>query len=786
MERGRVRRLPYATPAVRCMTGSQRSASTGKTSPQTSLVAPAILSALSLALPAALYVVAAADSISGTRAMSATVAVAIVAMLGIIYVALVVHARRSGPAILAGVAASLSVVGVLGLLVALLFAKLDATLGGSGSGVVVLVPLVFIAVQYMVARWAKRVAGPSRRLRSEGAFQLGVAVPLLFAMGVSAARGIPRSVELQQFVADNAARDRARADLFALYACADAHHARDPHHDYPATLEALGASGERCLPASVASGKRGDWTFAYTARPSTDDSAAAFTVRATPSRTSETATMLTIDQHGIIREDWLTGNRTPLFRPDPPGLDMLLAIRECEHDYRLARRKPPAGLNVLRAFADSSRLTAVTRCIRLRNLGGRLEWAQYGRPVAADEWTGKEYHLAFHPRYTGDSSLVAWEARPVTFGATGVWSYLALSSGAIHGTTESRAATTDDAIIPRCEFGAPPAGSGQCVPGSSPPPNATLVVDSVVDARGFTVRLVDATDSTAEGTAAGFEYAFSCDGLENNNFVRDSSRTCRAQWSADSVSVTARIRNRDLAVREYTRRVRVRQPRLATELARPDPIVLGDVLELDARDATRNPREIVEYTIRIGDAPPETRSFPANRALLHCRAATSQQAFDCAYPAKPGKYDVRLTAHARTGDTTLTTQALISAPQLLRLPATTHDTVHAAGNGEYLVVELLANWPAEHGQTRLVRDAVGAGDIGPEPPHIGTVQGIYAERAERASDGRTVVPIAFRWSELLESGAVVPGTRALVLSGRRGHVHDFVPYKQLIPVTVEK
>jgi hypothetical protein len=139
-----------------------------------------------------------------------------------------------------------------------------------------------------------------------------------------------------------------------------------------------------------------------------------------------------------------------------------------------------------------------------------------------------------------------------------VWSYLLLSNGAIHATAEQRHASTADAVIPRCEFGNPPAGHAQCVPGSSSPPSARLVVDSVVDADGFTVKLAGARDATAENEGAGFQYAFIC-GVGAGGFARDSVRNCRAPRTGDSLTITARVRNRDLATREYTQRVRVRR-----------------------------------------------------------------------------------------------------------------------------------------------------------------------------------------------------------------------------------
>ncbi len=753
-----------------------------------SLTILALLSAASLALPTAFYYLTLVNSASDRRATSNAATLAVVLVVAAIYAFLVLRAGDARPAIVAGVSTSLGVLGVIALAPVLLLVELDSGSRDSASRNLLIAVLAYAVVQFPIALAARQLAGKARRFRTERAYYLGIAVPVMFAIGVSAAETIPRRMEEQQFVAAYEAREQVRPDLFALYACAAAHRARDPRHDYPASLEALGPDGDKCLPVALASGEQRGWTFTYTRRTSTADSAAGFTVNAAPQRGGTSAKVLTIDEQGLVREGWMNTTLAPPFRPTPPALAMLIAIRECDKIYRASHGGPPSDLIVLRAFVDSSsRGSDAPGCYRLKTVSEDEAWADYGQTRRQYQWLGKFYSLTVHRRYSGDPSLVAYEVRPSRFGVTGVWSYLGLSSGTMYGTTEPRAATTGDAVIPRCEFGQARDGSAQCVPGSSAPPNATLVVDPVVAAGDFKVSLADAADSTAEGTAAGFQYAFSCAAQQGNEFVKDSSVTCSAPWNVDSLEVEARIRNRDFAEREYTRWVRVTRPPLAVSLTTPRPVVLGDVLVLEPRGAGRDRREQLDYAVQIGDAAPTTRSLPGADTLLRCRAATSQQSFQCMYPAKPGRYAVHLKVRGWHGDSaSAITQATVSQPKLLRLPPAMKSVVHVGGAYDFLVVELLVDWPAEHGQTRLVRDAVGSGDIARDPPRIGTVRGIYPERAQRASDGLTVVPIAFPWSELVKSGAVVRGTREIVLDGTQGSVHDLVQYRQRIAVEVRR
>lgn len=266
---------------------------------------------------------------------------------------------------------------------------------------------------------------------------------------------------------------------------------------------------------------------------------------------------------------------------------------------------------------------------------------------------------------------MAYEARPTKWGVTGIWSCLALSPGAIHGTTEPRAATTADVAIPLCEFGAPPAGSPQCIPGNLPPPDATLVVHSVADARGFTVALVGAADSTGartpdsttqhapDATAPEFQYSFSCDGMENNVFVKEASHSCHPHWRTDSVQVRARIRNRDLTMREYTRWVHLKRVPLVVRLAPPKTVMLGEALDLQPIAVGRDSSEQFNLTVHLGDAFPMYRSDWPNGATVQCTATTSPRSWECSYPARPGAYRVTVTAKSWKEDTASVTGKVV-------------------------------------------------------------------------------------------------------------------------------
>lgn len=637
---------------------------------RSALVACAVLSAVSLALPTALYLLVVRSVSTHAGATVYVIPIVIAAVLGIAYAAMVLAARDgSGAALIAGVSTTLAVLGVLALIPILLLAKLDSMSGGHSMGTFAFVSLVYVAAQFGIAAAARAVAGTGKKLRASGGFQLGLALPLfgafLFFAGFRG-QGNPTN---EQAIANVQVRQKVRGDLFALYACATAHRALAPSHDYPASLQALGAQGDKCLPPAVASGERG-FTFEYTPRMSGADTVAGFTVRARPKAPGPDETMLTMDEHAIIQEDYVNNAYAASYRPTPPGLDMLLAMRDCEKLYRRYHHRAPSDLRTLRAFGDSSLDRGFPgACWTLRTVNSSLQWAEYTQARKLNEWTGPGYTLTFHPESA--SRPVTYEVRPKTWGVTGIWSYLGISPGVMYGTPEPRAATTADDAIPTCEFGAPPTGSPQCVPGNSPPPNAKLVVDSVGDARGFTVALVNAVDSTGGRTpdstapsrpdepAPEFQYAISCEWVERIVFVKESSYTCHPNWQSDSVQVRAQIRNRDLTMREYTRWVQVKRAPLVMRLAAPKPVVLGEPLELRPLAVGRDTSERLDLTVHIGDAFPMELSNWLNGSALRCDATTSPSSWQCSYPVKPGTYRVTVTAKARKGDTASVTGKVV-------------------------------------------------------------------------------------------------------------------------------
>jgi hypothetical protein len=743
----------------------------------------ATLGALLLTVPAFLYVLAFSD-LAPARELNVP-GLSIVVAAGAIYVLIAMRiAQPSAGAMIAGTSRVLGVVSAVAIVPALLLAKLDAMMGGSGSGGFAAVLFVYSALQFTLASAARSLPGVPPRLRDTGAFGAGAAIGIFFLLSVHPLSALPQRAQRQSRLREFQRRDRARADVFAIYSCAAAHRARDPRHEYPASLRALGPEGDGCLGADLAVGEREGWAYEYSRRASGDSVAPGFTLRVGP-RPRALVPVLAIDEHGLLRQGSV---QSPIAAETPvetPGTQVLAALRDCQRFHRDSLGRPPATLEELRAFARSLRgQWTPARCGGLLGLEGNPDWMRIGPRRDPNVWEGSAYTVTFTPA-AGDSAVVAFEARPRQQGVTSVWNYLSLSSGEVHATTEPRRATAADSLVPRCVFGAGPAGDPRCMPASSPPPEATLVVDSVVDATGFTVALADPRDARSDNVAAGFQYAFVCGGLGSGKFGPDPTRTCQAPWYADSLDVTARIRNADLAEREYTRRVAVRQPPLSLTIAPPPPIELGDVLVLAPEAVGRNPKETLDYTVRIGDASVVGRWMRASGSTLGCRAATSGQQSDCQYPAAAGTYGVTVTVRDRHGDSaTAVTEVRVSQPRPLRLPIEANGKVRVGGDGEYLVVELLAHWPAEHGQTRLVSDAVGAGDIGREPPRIGSVVGVYPERSERASDGATVVPVGFAWSELLRAGALGPKSREIVLTGRQGHVRDYAPYEQRLPVQV--
>jgi len=201
------------------------------------------------------------------------------------------------------------------------------------------------------------------------------------------------------------------------------------------------------------------------------------------------------------------------------------------------------------------------------------------------------------------------------------------------------------------------------------------VVVSVVAARLNKNALVDAVDSTSASTpdrtahgqagasAPEFQYAFSCDGMENNHFVKDASHSCHAPWQADSVQVRARIRNRDLTMREYTRWVHVKRAPLVLRLDPPKSVVLGETLDLKPIAVGRDSSERFDLKVHIGDAFAMSSSDWPNGTTVKCTATTRPLSWECSYPDKAGTYPVTVTAKSWKGDS-----ASVSGRVVVRRP----------------------------------------------------------------------------------------------------------------------
>lgn len=374
---------------------------------RSSLLACALLRAISLALPAWIWLIIALSASSIPSATASIISVAIPAALAIAYVAIVLATRGSGAPMIAGVSTTLGVLGAVALVPIVLPAEIDRMAGGHSMAAVVFGALAYVAAQFVIAGVARGLADTRQKVRSSAGFQLGVALPLACGVVLSSAARIPANRETEKAIANVQAREKTRGDLFALYACATAHCALAPRHEWPASLEALGARGDNCLSDAIRTAERG-FRFEYAPRMAGANTVAGFTVRAIPTAIDPNATMLTMDEQAIIQEDWVNTAYPPLYRQTPPGLDMLVALRDCEDIYRHYRHGAPRDLRTLRAFADST-LNSVTPggCWTFRNVRDRGAWADYGQARKLNEWAGTAYALTFHPAIPA-----RWRTRP--------------------------------------------------------------------------------------------------------------------------------------------------------------------------------------------------------------------------------------------------------------------------------------------------------------------------------------------------------------------------------------
>lgn len=122
---------------------------------RSSLLACALLSAISLALPAWIWLLIALSASTIPSATASIISVAIPAALAIAYVAIVLATRGSGAPMIAGASTTLGVLGAVALVPIVLPAEIDRMGGGHSMAAVVFGALAYVAAQFVIAGVAR-------------------------------------------------------------------------------------------------------------------------------------------------------------------------------------------------------------------------------------------------------------------------------------------------------------------------------------------------------------------------------------------------------------------------------------------------------------------------------------------------------------------------------------------------------------------------------------------------------------------------------------------------------
>ena len=321
--------------------------------------------------------------------------------------------------------------------------------------------------------------------------------------------------------AELAVRDELRRSVLRVQACAIGHALAHPDSGYPRSLASMGPPTQDCLDRRLAKGRSKGLLVEY--EPASPDAAGripSFTVRARTQRkrpASGEFFSAVGDTTGLVGETRGTAIATRIGIPGEEMIDEVAHLRTCALLARAMHAEGDAPSSIADMGAALGRLEALDPRAYLCQTQ-RLPYL--ARQQAHDSLGTR---MGYRVSYTGvldslgrvrDFVIVA---RPVAYGETGIRSYLVQSSGPIHVTLADRAATTDDAVVPACEYGEKgntlPRYSSAIVCAPMPSlhlPAIALVHDTVATANQvFSVAMRDKADPSrpAEPT---YEHQLSC------------------------------------------------------------------------------------------------------------------------------------------------------------------------------------------------------------------------------------------------------------------------------------
>ena len=250
-----------------------------------------------------------------------------------------------------------------------------------------------------------------------------------------------------------------------LQRCAIDYAARHPELGYPPSVIAMGPAGTKCLTKDDVARTQGDHAVLYVAEPEDAEGRVdGFVVRGSGHPAQYVGTFSVWgDTSGVLARAW---GPEAIDETNAPG-DGVPVEMQSIHDC------------VAAMVADGVSLPAnATRLAREFDVGGGgRRWASRGCSGSAPAIAGDTVRAASYAEqhgyrlaYTPVDGGYRIDARPASWGETGLRSYTMRETGPIHYTLENRAATEDDAELPPC----PAYDVGDCTP---------TPLDSLPDAR---------------------------------------------------------------------------------------------------------------------------------------------------------------------------------------------------------------------------------------------------------------------------------------------------------------
>jgi hypothetical protein len=339
--------------------------------------------------------------------------------------------------------------GLIGMSLLIPTRDLLANIGIVGVGLLIL----FVFAQRMLAAAAtEAMAGPPNVMSQRiGLLMAGAYLAAVLPLGARH-RNASQTAALENALAI-ASRMRqdpvtARRALMAIQKCLEIHAGSDTA-GYPRSLAPLGSRGDGCLSDTVATGKPNGWTVVYA--PGTQDGARAIhsyrVLIAPPPDFPGGTDAVAGDESGAIYSGRIAANASapvPALLTDSPAQRMR-ALATCLPQLRaefkadgfpevIGPKAPYPAWGCLASYGGPG-----WRKSRLREHFGDVS----------------AYDILYLPGAKDSAGLITGftiEARPVSYGTTGLRSFLLDEDGVIHSTPRDRRATPSDPAIRDCEL----------------------------------------------------------------------------------------------------------------------------------------------------------------------------------------------------------------------------------------------------------------------------------------------------------------------------------------------